>query len=70
MDWAITLQSFETTKTVLERAQTKYEAMEDFAVHAFLRDTGAFVLSAGALKKQRVKNKITERFIQIDCPAL
>jgi len=30
----------------------------------------AFVLSAGALKKQRVKNKITERFIQIDCPAL
>ncbi|MGE5376481.1 MAG: GNAT family N-acetyltransferase [Bacteroidota bacterium] len=47
MDWAVTLQSFETTKTVLERAQTRYEAMEDFAVHAFLRDTETFVLSAG-----------------------
>jgi RimJ/RimL family protein N-acetyltransferase len=47
MDWAATLQSLETTKAVLARARTKYEAMEDFAVHAFLRNTGMFVLSAG-----------------------
>ena len=47
MDWAATLQSLETTKAVLTRARTKYEAMEDFAVHAFLRNTGMFVLSAG-----------------------
>ena len=47
MDWAATLQSLETTKAVLARARTKYETMEDFAVHAFLRNTGTFVLSAG-----------------------
>src|SRR5574339_993096 len=47
MDWATTLQSLETTKTVLARAQARYEAREDFGVHAFLKDTGTFVLSAG-----------------------
>lgn len=47
MDWAATLQSLDTTKTVLAQAQAKYEAREDFGVHAFLRDTGTFVLGAG-----------------------
>ena len=47
MDWAATLQSLETTKTVLERARAKYQAREDFVVHAFLKDTGKFVLTAG-----------------------
>ena len=47
MDWAVTLQSFEDTKTVIERARARYEAMEDFSIHAFLKDTGKFVLSAG-----------------------
>ncbi len=47
MDWAATLQSLEDTQAVLERAQASFEAGEDFAVHAFLRDTGVFVLSAG-----------------------
>jgi ribosomal-protein-serine acetyltransferase len=47
MDWAATLQSLEETKAVLERARASYESMDDFAVHAFLRDTVTFVLSAG-----------------------
>ena len=47
MDWAARLQSPEDTKAVLEQAHAKYESMEDFAVHAFLKDTGRFVLSAG-----------------------
>lgn len=47
MDWAVTLQSLEETKAVLARARTRYESMEDFGVHAFLKDTGRFVLGAG-----------------------
>lgn len=46
MEWAATLQSLETTKTVLGQARARYDAMEDFAIHAFLKDTGKFVLSA------------------------
>jgi RimJ/RimL family protein N-acetyltransferase len=47
MDWAVTLQSLEDTKAILARARARYEAMEDFGVHAFLKDTGRFVLGAG-----------------------
>jgi len=47
MDWATTLQSIDETKAVLKRARASYESAEDFAVSAFQRDTGRFVLSAG-----------------------
>jgi len=47
MDWAATLQSLEETTSALERAQARHESAEDFPVHVFLKDTGAFVLSAG-----------------------
>lgn len=47
MDWAVTLQSLEETKAILTRARARYESMEDFGVHAFLKDTGRFVLGAG-----------------------
>ncbi len=47
MDWATTLQSIDETKAVLKRARASYESAEDFAVSAFHRDTGRFVLSAG-----------------------
>ena len=47
MDWATKFQSLEDTRAVLEQAQAKYESLEDLAVHAFLTDTGRFVLSAG-----------------------
>ena len=53
MEWAATLQSLEETQAVLERAQASFEAGEDFAVHAFLRDTGRFVLSAGLHPRNR-----------------
>jgi RimJ/RimL family protein N-acetyltransferase len=46
MDWATTLQSLEDTKAILDQARAKYESMEEFQVHAFLRDSGSFVLSA------------------------
>ena len=46
MDWATTLQSLEDTKAILNRAHAKFESMEEFQVHAFLRDSGRFVLSA------------------------
>lgn len=47
MDWAVTLQSLEETEAILARARARYESMEDFGVHAFLKDTGRFVLGAG-----------------------
>ena len=47
MDWATTLQSLDDTQAVLERAAASFEAGEDFAVHAFLKGSGRFVLSAG-----------------------
>lgn len=47
MDWARTLQSLEETKLILELANARYESMEDFTVHGFLRDTGRFVVGAG-----------------------
>jgi RimJ/RimL family protein N-acetyltransferase len=47
MNWAATLQPLEKTQSVLEQARNRHESAEDFPVHAFLRDTGAFVLSAG-----------------------
>jgi RimJ/RimL family protein N-acetyltransferase len=46
MDWATNLQSLEETKVILGQARAKYEAMEEFQLHAFLRDAGRFVLSA------------------------
>jgi RimJ/RimL family protein N-acetyltransferase len=46
MDWATTLQSLEDTKAILRQARAKYESMEEFQVHAFLRDSGRYVLSA------------------------
>jgi len=47
MDWAATQQSLEVTRTVLKQHQANYEAADDFAISAFLKDTGRFVLSAG-----------------------
>jgi RimJ/RimL family protein N-acetyltransferase len=46
MDWATALQSLEETKSILGQARAKYESMEEFQVHAFLGDSGRFVLSA------------------------
>jgi len=46
MDWATTLQSLEDTRAILSQAHAKYESMDEFQVHAFLRESGTFVLSA------------------------
>ncbi len=47
MPWAAKMQSLEETRAYLERAQANFESGEDFAVTAFLRDTGDFVLGTG-----------------------
>jgi len=48
MKWAVNLETLlEETKINLERAESMYKKGEDFAVHAFLKDTGRFVLSSG-----------------------
>lgn len=47
MPWAVQLQSLEDTRTFLADANSKFRKGEDFAVSAFLRHTGDFVLSTG-----------------------
>ena len=47
MDWAMTLQSIDDTRTRIEQHQTNYTSAEDFTVSAFLKDSGKFVLNAG-----------------------
>jgi len=47
MPWAAQMQSLEATRDFLARAQSSFHEGEDFAMSAFLRDTGEFVLSTG-----------------------
>ena len=47
MPWATTLQSLEDTREFLVGAERKFLEGEDFAVSAFLNETGEFVLSSG-----------------------
>jgi RimJ/RimL family protein N-acetyltransferase len=47
MDWAGTMQSLDETRSVRQQAARKFESGEDFAVDAFLKETGQFVLGVG-----------------------
>jgi RimJ/RimL family protein N-acetyltransferase len=47
MPWAAQIQTLEETEAFLEGARAKLLAGEDFAVTAFLKDTGQFVLGSG-----------------------
>ena len=47
MEWAVKLQTLDETKTVLDNAHARFNAMDDFSVHAFEKQTGRFVLSTG-----------------------
>jgi len=47
MPWAAKLQTLEETTAFLQAAETAFHAGEDFAVLAFLRNTGEFVLGTG-----------------------
>jgi RimJ/RimL family protein N-acetyltransferase len=47
MPWASSLQTLEETCGFLKEAERRYLEGEDFAVSAFLKETGEFVLSTG-----------------------
>jgi len=47
MPWAVTMQSLEETREFLKAAERRFFEAEDFAVSAFLKKTGEFVLSTG-----------------------
>jgi RimJ/RimL family protein N-acetyltransferase len=47
MSWAAQMQSLEETRGFLKVAESSYYKGEDFAVLAFLKQTGEFVLSTG-----------------------
>jgi len=47
MKWANNLQTFDETIIHLERAGAAFKTGDDFGIHAFLKDTGRFVLSTG-----------------------
>jgi ribosomal-protein-serine acetyltransferase len=47
MPWAINLQSLDETRDFLMAAESKFTEGKDFAISAFHRKTGEFVLSTG-----------------------
>jgi ribosomal-protein-serine acetyltransferase len=47
MPWAIHFQSLDETREFLEAAESRFSRGEDFAISAFHRQTGKFVLSTG-----------------------
>ncbi len=47
MPWALELQSLDETREFLAGAEKRFRDHEDFAVSAFLQESGEFVLSSG-----------------------